>query len=137
MSTLSTQTDAAVTISISRDPALVRTVRLVAAAVARRVDCDEALIEEIRFAVGEACAVMIGVDDPRPAADGHVDVRITTDDELAVTISGRTGGDAPGAVDSSMGEIGLDPWALLRGLSDNVTVDDSGDRTTLRMSWPV
>ena len=137
MPALSTQTDAAVTISISRDPALVRTVRLVAAAVARRVDCDEALIEEIRFSVGEACAVMIGVDDRRTGSDGHVDVRITTDSELAVTISGRTGGGAQDAADTSMGEMGLDPWALLRGLSDNVTVDEAGDRTTLRMSWPL
>ena len=136
MPALSTQTDAAVTISISRDPALVRTVRLVAAAVARRVDCEEALIEEIRFAVGEACAVMIGADDPRPSSDGHVDVRITTDDELAVTISGPSGG-AQIHADGSMGDMGLDPWALLRGLSDNVAVEDAGDRTTLRMSWPL
>jgi anti-sigma regulatory factor (Ser/Thr protein kinase) len=129
---VSTRTEAGVTISISRDPALVRTVRLVAAAVARRVDCDEALIEEIRFAVGEACAVMIGADDRRPASDGLVDVRITTDDELAVTISGQ-----PYGADADMGQMGLDPWALLRGLSDNVTVEDSDGRTTLRMSWPI
>ena len=132
MPPVSTRTDAAVTISISRDPALVRTVRLVAAAVARRVDCDEALIEEIRFAVGEACAVMIGADDRRPASDGLVDVRITTDEELAVTISGQ-----PYGADAHMGQMGLDPWALLRGLSDNVTVEDSDGRTTLRMSWPI
>jgi anti-sigma regulatory factor (Ser/Thr protein kinase) len=131
--TLSTQTDAAVTISISRDPALVRTVRLVAAAVARRVDCDEALIEEIRFAVGEACAVMIGADERRPASEGHVDVRITTENELAVIISGP----ADTRAESNMGQMGLDPWALLRGLSDNVTVEDSGTTTTLRMSWPI
>jgi anti-sigma regulatory factor (Ser/Thr protein kinase) len=129
---LSTRTDSGVTISISRDPALVRTVRLVAAAVARRVDCDEALIEEIRFAVGEACAVMIGAEDPRPASDGHVEVRITTEDELAVTISGQAD-----VADAHLGQMGLDPWALLRGLSDNVTVEESDGRTTLRMSWPV
>ena len=45
-----------VTIAIARDPALVRTVRLVAAAVARRAACEDSLIEEIRLAVGEACA---------------------------------------------------------------------------------
>ncbi|WP_148573766.1 ATP-binding protein [Nocardioides caldifontis] len=131
-SPVSTRTDAAVTISISRDPALVRTVRLVAAAVARRVDADEALIEEIRFSVGEACAVMIGTGENDSASDGHVDVRITTDDHLTVTVSGRADG-----TDANMGEMGLDPWALLRGLSDNVTVEDADGRTTLRMSWPV
>ena len=131
MPALSTQTEAEVTISISRDPALVRTVRLVAAAVARRVDLEEALIEEIRFAVGEACAVMIGAADRRPSSDGHVDVRITTDDELAVTITGEVDGG-----DDHVDQMGIDPWALLRGLSDNVTVDENGGRTTLRMSWP-
>ncbi len=52
-----------VTIAIARDPSLVRTVRLVAAAVARRAAVHEAMIEEIRLAVGEACAVMIGIDE--------------------------------------------------------------------------
>ena len=131
MPALSTQTEAEVTISISRDPALVRTVRLVAAAVARRVDCEEALIEEIRFAVGEACAVMIGAADRSPSSDGHVDVRIATDDGLAVTITGHVSG-----VDDHVDQMGLDPWALLRGLSDNVSVEESDGRTTLRMSWP-
>ncbi len=49
-----------ITISIARDPALVRTVRLVAAAVARRPSQDEEFVEEVRLAVGEACAVMVG-----------------------------------------------------------------------------
>ncbi len=131
MPALSTQTEAEVTISISRDPALVRTVRLVAAAVARRVDLEEALIEEIRFAVGEACAVMIGAADRQSSSDGHVDVHILTDDELAVTITGKVDGG-----DDHIDQMGIDPWALLRGLSDNVTVDENGGRTTLRMSWP-
>jgi hypothetical protein len=48
-----------VSIAISRDPSLVRTVRLVAAAVARRASSNEELVEEVRLAVGEACAVMV------------------------------------------------------------------------------
>ena len=37
-------------------PAHVRTARLVAAAVARRSGVDEALLDEVRLAVGEACS---------------------------------------------------------------------------------
>ncbi len=54
---------AGVTVAITRDPALVRTVRLVAAAVARRTGRDEEFVEEVRLAVGEACALLIGEDE--------------------------------------------------------------------------
>src|SRR5487761_1233855 len=37
-------------------PAHVRTARLVATAVARRSGVDEALLDEVRLAVGEACS---------------------------------------------------------------------------------
>jgi hypothetical protein len=71
-------------VAITRDPALVRTVRLVAAAVARRTGRDEEFVEEVRLAVGEACALLIGEDEldagvapagPRSAATdpGHSD----------------------------------------------------------------
>jgi anti-sigma regulatory factor (Ser/Thr protein kinase) len=45
-----------VTISFSPDPAYVRTVRLVAAAVARRAGVSDDLLGEVRLAIGEACA---------------------------------------------------------------------------------
>ena len=56
--------DDEVVLEIARDPALVRTVRLVAAAFARRNGADEDVVEEVRLAVGEACAVMIGTEGP-------------------------------------------------------------------------
>lgn len=129
---MATETDAEVTIAIARDPALVRTVRLVAAAVARRGDCQDALIEEVRLAVGEACAVMIGLEETREDSDGQqVEVRISAESDLTVTVTGRVDSD-----DSGFGDIGLDPWALLRGLSDDLQVTENDGLTTLRMSWP-
>jgi hypothetical protein len=126
-----------VTIAIARDPALVRTVRLVAAAVARRAAVHEAMIEEIRLAVGEACAVMIGieeasVDEGNADPNEQVVVRLTLDKGMDAAIEGRV-------ADLSIDLAGLDlnPWALLQGLSDELTVHDEAGRTTVSMFWPI
>ncbi len=121
-----------VTIAIARDAALVRTVRLVTAAVARRSDCKDAVVEEIRLAVGEACAVMIGADGAAAGSSGQVEVVLSADKGFHVTVTGRVEGDDPGFRD-----IGLDPWALLGGLSEDLTVTERGGETELRMSWPL
>jgi serine/threonine-protein kinase RsbW len=47
---------ATVEVTFSPLPAHVRTARLVATAVARRSGVDEALLDEVRLAVGEACS---------------------------------------------------------------------------------
>ncbi len=129
-----------VTIAIARDPSLVRTVRLVAAAVARRAAVHEATIEEIRLAVGEACAVMIGIDETEvPAADtsdvadpgDQVVVRLTLGVGVDAAIEGRVGD-----LSSDLAGLDINPWALLQGLSDEVTVRDGAGRTTVGMSWP-
>ena len=125
-----------VTIAIARDPSLVRTVRLVAAAVARRAAVHEAMIEEIRLAVGEACAVMIGIDETVLAEDvdpsDQVVVRLTLADGLDASIEGRVA-----ALSSDLAGLDLNPWALLQGLSDELTVEDGQGTTTVSMSWPL
>ena len=130
--TTATQTEGDVTIAITRDPALVRTVRLVAAAVARRAACTDSLIEEIRLAVGEACAVMIGPDESDVAPDEKIQVQLQTEGEFRVTVTGRVDG-----VDSGFADVGVDPWALLQGLSDDVDVVETDGVTRLTMSWPL
>ena len=130
--TTATQTEGDVTIAITRDPALVRTVRLVAAAVARRAACTDSLIEEIRLAVGEACAVMIGPDESDAAPDEKIEVQLQTEGEFRVTVTGRVDG-----VDSGFADVGVDPWALLQGLSDDVDVVETDGVTRLTMSWPL
>ena len=129
---VATQTQGDVTIAITRDPALVRTVRLVAAAVARRAACKDSLIEEIRLAVGEACAVMIGADEVAVAGDEQIQVQLQTEGQFRVTVTGRVDG-----VDSAFADIGVDPWALLQGLSDDVVVTENAGVTRLTMSWPL
>ena len=129
---VATQTEGDVTIAITRDPALVRTVRLVAAAVARRAACTDSLIEEIRLAVGEACAVMIGPDESPAEPDEKIEVQLQTEGQFRVTVTGRVDG-----VDSGFADVGVDPWALLQGLSDDVDVTELDGVTRLRMSWPL
>lgn len=50
-----------VRISFTPDPAYVRTVRTVAVAVARRAGIADALLDEVRLAVGEACTRAVKV----------------------------------------------------------------------------
>jgi len=129
------RTATGVTVSIARDPALVRTVRLVAAAVARRSSQDEEFVEEVRLAVGEACALLVGQDSEPLDRDGPVEVSMRLEDRLRVRVS------ASGAVavhDPPTSDIdGVEPWALLRGLIEDFEISRHGASTTLSMSWPL
>jgi len=133
MSAGSTATATGVTVSIVRDPALVRTVRLVAAAVARRAGQDEELVEEIRLAVGEACALLIG-DEP-DAAKSPVTIAIAVSDRISVEVVSHSPADVKAPPHS--GIDGVERWALLRGLVENFAVEQAGPTTTVSMSWPI
>ena len=129
------RTATGITVAIARDPALVRTVRLVAAAVARRTSRDEEFVEEVRLAVGEACALLVGQDVlPGPVA-GPVEVRMRLEDRLRVSVV-ATGSVAPH--DAPTSDIdGVEPWALLRGLIDDFEISQDAGSTQLSMSWPL
>jgi anti-sigma regulatory factor (Ser/Thr protein kinase) len=130
-----TGTATGITVSIARDPALVRTVRLVAAAVARRTTGDEDFVEEIRLAVGEACALLVGPHAARADSDGPVEVSMRLEDRLRVVV--RAAGAVP-LHDAPTGDIdGIEPWALLRGLIDDFEIQRDTDGTSLSMSWPL
>lgn len=129
------RTATVVTVSIARDPALVRTVRLVAAAVARRAGRDEDFVEEVRLAVGEACALMIGEDaDPAEETSDPVTVEIEIDGTLHVRVVSRRAFDATDPPHSDID--GVEPWALLRGLIQDFNIDQRGATTTVSMAWP-
>jgi hypothetical protein len=129
------RTATGIRVSIARDPALVRTVRLVAAAVARRASQDEDFVEEVRLAVGEACALLVGQDVDAPLGTGPVDVRMDLEDRLRVNVV-ATG--SVSAHDPPTGDIdGVEPWALLRGLIEDFEISRDTASTTLSMSWPL
>lgn len=137
---------AAVRVTIARDPALVRTVRLVAASVARRAGRDEEFVEEVRLAAGEACALFLGepADDPTVTSAGDhggtpggdpVEVTITIADSLRVDVSTPALVDVEDHPDSDLD--GIEPWALLRGLISDFHVAQDAASTTVTMRWPL
>jgi anti-sigma regulatory factor (Ser/Thr protein kinase) len=131
----SARTATGITVSIARDPALVRTVRLVAAAVARRASQDEDFVEEVRLAVGEACALLVGQEATPDQGDGPVEVRMRLEDRLRVSVV-ATGSIA--VQDAPTSDIdGVEPWALLRGLIDDFEISQDDGTTVLTMSWPL
>ncbi|HEV2372297.1 MAG TPA: ATP-binding protein [Streptosporangiaceae bacterium] len=79
-------------------PAHVRTARLVATAVARRSGVHEALLDEVRLAVGEACSRAVEVHQ---ASCPHEPVRVALTGadgrfEVVVTNNAANGGDRAG-----------------------------------------
>jgi hypothetical protein len=127
------RTATGVTVKIARDPALVRTVRLVAASVARRTGSDEEFVEEVRLAVGEGCALLLG-EKPDISLE-PVTVVITLNDRLEVEVFTEGLVDAYDSPDSDID--GVEPWALLRGLIEDFEVRQVGTTTTIAMSWPI
>ncbi len=131
----SARTATGITVSIARDPALVRTVRLVAAAVARRASHDEEFVEEVRLAVGEACALLVGQATPLDRDAGPVEVRMRVEDRLRVSV---VASGSVAAQDAPTSDIdGVEPWALLRGLIDDFEISTDAGSTVLTMSWPL
>lgn len=144
------RTATGITVSIARDPALVRTVRLVAAAVARRTAGGEEFVEEVRLAVGEACALLVGSDPAHPettgaevsvaelvgsGATGPVEVSMRLEDRFRVVV--RAAGEVV-VQDPPTSDIdGVEPWSLLRGLMEDFVIVSDADGTALSMSWPL
>ncbi|MGN6577857.1 MAG: ATP-binding protein [Nocardioides sp.] len=136
MATGVARTATGISVSIARDAALVRTVRLITAAVARRTGQDEEFVEEVRLAVGEACALMVGSDSaPQLRGGGPITVRLRLDDRLVVDVESE--GEVVVDDDPDSDVDGVEPWALLRGLIEDFSIARDGARTTLSMSWPL
>ena len=135
---------ATVEMSFTPLPAHVRTARLVATAVARRSGVPEALLDEVRLAVGEACSRAVEVHQEHCPAE-PVRVALTGAGERfeVVVTNTAAGGDGmawppqpvPEEQDSvaAPAELGL---AVIAGLADDVQVSRNGDGLSIRMSWP-
>lgn len=128
-------------------PAHVRTARLVATAVARRSGVAEALLDEVRLAVGEACSRAVEVHQEHCPAE-PVRVALTgAGERFEVTVTNNAAGDDgvqwpvvpnPEADGQELpsdlpGELGL---AVIAGLADDVHVSRTGEGLSIRMSWP-
>ncbi len=94
---------ATVEMSFTPLPVHVRTARLVATAVARRSGVDEALLDEVRLAVGEACSRAVEAHQAQCPAE-PVRVELTGADgrfEVVVTDAAAAG---PEGIDGAAGE---------------------------------
>ncbi|WP_415948290.1 ATP-binding protein [Streptomyces sp. KLOTTS4A1] len=135
---------ATVELRFSALPEHVRTARLVAAAVARRAGVDEAVLDEVRLAVGEACTRAVGLHQSHEIVapvrvaliEEEKKFSIEVGDEAPHASAGTPESGAPGSDPDPEGEdeMGL---AVISGLVDEVevTTGDLGGR--IRMSWPV
>jgi anti-sigma regulatory factor (Ser/Thr protein kinase) len=139
---------ATVELAFSALPVHVRTARLIVTAVARRSGVEEALLDEVRLAVGEACSRAVAAHrlhcPQQPVRlelrddNGRFEVVVndTAPDgklagELPATSPDGVGGDDPDDPDV----LGL---AVISGLVDDVEIaPTSAGGTQIRMGWPV
>jgi anti-sigma regulatory factor (Ser/Thr protein kinase) len=125
--------------------------------MARRSGVSEQILDEVRLAVGEACARAVQLHE-RHGLDDQVVLTLTDDDRFEIVVRDQAplkaadGSSAPpDALDGASvpvqrqardWEEPLDAGlglALLAALVDDITVDRSppGYGTTVRMSWPI
>ncbi|MFF9147739.1 ATP-binding protein [Streptomyces sp. NPDC014861] len=142
---------ATVELRFSAQPEHVRTARLVAAAVARRARVDEAVLDEVRLAVGEACSRAVGLHRSNGVTTPIRVVLIEAEKTFSIEVgdevpgAGAAAGGVPGARAGDPAEAaeeadadGEDEMglAVIRGLVDDVEVTAGEDGGTIRMSWP-
>lgn len=148
---------ATVELRFSAQPEHVRTARLVAAAVARRAGVDEAVLDEVRLAVGEACSRAVGLHRNHGITapvkvvliEEEKSFSIEVGDEVPEPGTEPAAAQEPGAAGArpAVGpdepdhdtdadgedEMGL---AVISGLVDDVEVRSGPDGGVIRMSWP-
>ncbi len=138
---------ATVELRFSALPEHVRTARLVAAAVARRAGVDEAQLDEVRLAVGEACTRAVGlhmsngVSSPVRVSliEDEKKFSIEVGDEADGTVAALVPGgrdelpEPAGEEDEADGDMGL---AVISGLVDDVEITSDDQGGLIRMSWP-
>jgi anti-sigma regulatory factor (Ser/Thr protein kinase) len=139
---------ATVEVTFTPLPAHVRTARLVATAVARRSGVDEALLDEVRLAVGEACSRAVEAHRQHCPAE-PVKIEMTDQGErFVVVVSDQaptpgvsTGANGHGVATLVQGadDAGIPAGfglAVISGLADDVHVSSTSSGVSVRMSWP-
>ena len=140
---------ALVELLLSPLPGHVRTARLVTVTAARRAGLEDHLVDELRFAVGEAASRAVGLHQRHAPDDA---VRITVEDGpagLVVTVVDRGPAAGPGPDDVAAeiyegGDLDDEPplapdvaLSLITGLVDVSTVDAGPNGTTVTLTWPL
>ncbi len=146
---------ATVELTIRALPAHVRTARLVATAVARRSGVAEAMLDEVRLAVGEACSravaahrqhcpqtpIQLELRDERGRFEVLVADAVPEEQAENAGAGGSTGSGTAGAVvpepahscDPLPAGLGL---AVISGLADHFEITSHQNGVRVSMSWP-
>ncbi|MER5371882.1 ATP-binding protein [Streptomyces sp. NPDC002132] len=132
---------ATVELRFSALPEHVRTARLVAAAVARRAGVDEAALDEVRLAVGEACSRAVGLHQSGGISapvkvsliEDEKQFSIEVGDEAPHAVPGDQAAGAEAEAEAEEDEMGL---AVISGLVDDVEVSAGEHGGLIRMTWP-
>ncbi|AKJ11732.1 anti-sigma regulatory factor (Ser/Thr protein kinase) [Streptomyces puniciscabiei] len=133
---------ATVELRFSALPEHVRTARLVAAAVARRAGVDEAVLDEVRLAVGEACSRAVGLHQMGGISAPVKVALIEEEKQFSIEVGDEAPhavpGDTPGAAQDGEAEVEEDEMglAVISGLVDDVQVTTGHDGGLIRMTWP-
>ncbi|MER6071778.1 ATP-binding protein [Streptomyces sp. NPDC001817] len=133
---------ATVELRFSALPEHVRTARLVAAAVARRAGVDEAVLDEVRLAVGEACSRAVGLHQNSGISAPVKVALIEEEKQFSIEVGDEAPhavpGDTPGAAQDGEAEVEEDEMglAVISGLVDDVQVTTGHDGGLIRMTWP-
>lgn len=130
---------------ISPHPAHVRTVRLVAAALARTAGVAEERLDEIKLTVGEACVRAVRLHQ-WAAPTQFVRVELDDSEGLAVVVTDAGGEQEVVAVDLAKvpetaragGDLDGLSLGLVQGLVEDVQIQPGVDGvgTRVRMRWP-
>jgi anti-sigma regulatory factor (Ser/Thr protein kinase) len=132
---------ATVELRFSALPEHVRTARLVAAAVARRAGVDEAVLDEVRLAVGEACSRAVGLHQSSGISAPVKVALIEEEKQFSIEVGDEAPHatpDAPGAAQDGEADVEEDEMglAVISGLVDDVEVTTGQDGGLIRMTWP-
>ena len=141
-------TDATVTLRLPPSAAHVRTARLIAAAVARRSGVGEELLDEVRLAVGEACARAVRLHE-RHGMSSAVTVEFAEGDRFRVAVVDRAeavpeqrplarSGRRPRRPGRTRaGTRSASPCSARSCRTSRSTPDPAGGGTRVTMSWPL
>ena len=139
---------ATVEVTFTPLPAHVRTARLVATAVARRSGVDEALLDEVRLAVGEACSRAVEAHRRHCPAEpvkiemtdqGERFVVVVSDQATTSSASADANGHGVATLVQGADDAGIPAGfglAVISGLADDVHVSSTSSGVSVRMSWP-
>ena len=139
---------ATVEVTFTPLPAHVRTARLVATAVARRSGVDEALLDEVRLAVGEACSRAVEAHRRHCPAEpvkiemtdqGERFVVVVSDQAPTSSASADANGHGVATLVQGADDAGIPAGfglAVISGLADDVHVSSTSSGVSVRMSWP-